>query len=139
MSSKVALILDSISVPGSGGQGASEGKLELRVSAKAGGRTVNWPNLHGSEQLSVGGAAQHIGLQIESFEIRSGSLSKTVTFEVTEVDKGLNGQDDTGTGSLVFDLTPGMKSTTKSNTVKLFRPNGQQKGKVDVKIRAEAL
>lgn len=126
--------LDSVQV--TEGQGVGEGDFELRVQAGDGAKTTIWPSLNGYTKVDNNGPAQTIDKEINHYSVTSGTVTKTFNIDVTEVDGGTLGKDDTGHGSITFDLTPTMGSTSKSVTVSLKRPNMSYLGKVKVTLKA---
>ena len=126
--------LDSVQV--TEGQGVGEGDFELRIQAGDGLKTAIWPSLNGSTKVDNNGPAQTIDKEINRYQIASGTVTKTYNIDVTEVDGGTLGKDDTGHGTQSFDLTPGMASTSKSVTISLKRPKMSYLGKVKVTLKA---
>ncbi len=133
--SKIRVDLESVQVIE--GQGAGEGDFELRIQAQEGSNSVIWPSPNGSTKVDKGGPAHTINKKLATYTVNSGTLTKRVTIECTEVDKGLNGQDDIGQSTLTFDLTPNMKPLTKSATISLKRPKMKYNGKVKVVMSAQ--
>ena len=133
--SRIRLDLESVQV--TEGQGVSEGDFELRISVQEGDHNIVWPTLNGSTRVDNGGPAVTINRAVATYTVTSGTLTKRFTIDVTEVDKGLNGQDDTGQGTVSFDLTPNMAPSTKYVTISLKRPSGGYQGKVKVTMSAQ--
>lgn len=133
--SNIRVDLESVQV--TEGQGVSEGDFELRIQVQEGSNSITWPTLNGSTRVDNNGPAVTINRAVATYTVNSGTLTKRFTIDVTEVDKGLNGQDDTGQGTLEFDLTPNMAPSTKSVTISLKRPAGGYQGKVKVTMSAQ--
>jgi hypothetical protein len=122
------------------GQGIGEGDPEIRIEVKEGSNRVIWPSLNGWVKVDKGGAAQTIGDgKVAIYSVSSGTLSKTFTIDVTEIDGGTLGQDDQGHGTLTFDLTPTMGVSRKSAVIKLKRPKMKYLGKVEVTMTAQRI
>ena len=140
------LMIEKMSVPDDGGQGFVEGDLEVRIFAAviANGQELgkNYPASAGSSiKLKAGGDVKIINEAIGELSERSKSeVYRTINIEVTEIDKGTLGGDDTGSGALTFTLKDGMKPSRKTATIDLYRPNmGKPLGKVSVTLYAEQL
>lgn len=122
------------------GQGIGEGAFELRLTLRSGNNMVNWPNATSNASVPVGAQVQVTNQQVEVVAVAPGQiLSRAVTIEVLEIDKGLNGEDDFGSGSIDFELREGMPSTLKSVRIGLRRPKMNVKGEVEVFVRAQQL
>jgi hypothetical protein len=119
------------------GQGIGEGDFEMRVQAQEGNNIAVWPSATGFTRVEKGGVAHTIGRRVATYNVASGTLSKKFTIDVTEVDGGTLGGDDTGQSTLTFDLTPTMAPSTKSATISLHRPNMNFLGKVVVTMTAQ--
>ncbi|RIK41436.1 MAG: hypothetical protein DCC55_12005 [Chloroflexi bacterium] len=133
---KIRVDLESVQV--TDGQGVAEGDLELRIQVQEGKNRVVWPSLNGSVKVDKKGPPHTINnAHVATYEIASGTLSKRFTIEVTEVDKGLHGQDDIGQGTIILDLSPNMKPQTKYATIDLKRPNMSYNGQVKVALTAQ--
>ena len=115
------------------GQGVSEGAFELRLEVKDdSGKSTTWPAEGSSAKVNNNGSTYTIDEQLSLFTI-GGAVSKNYTVFATEVDKGLNGQDDTGQGAITLDLTPDMQLTTTSVPVNLA---GGKQGQILVGLTA---
>ena len=132
---KIRVDLESVQV--TEGQGITEGDFELRVQVQEGANNMVWPSLNSSAKVDKNGAPYTINREVATYTIPSGTLSKKFTMDVTEIDKGMLGQDDYGQGTLTFDLTPTMAPSTKSATISLKRPNMSYQGKVKVTLTAQ--
>lgn len=128
--------VDLESVQVTEGQGVSEGDFELRIHVQEGTNSAFWPSLNGWTRVDKGGPPLTINEAVATYAIRS-TVTKRFTIDVTEVDKGLNGQDDIGQGTVEFELSPGMAPLTKGVTISLKRPSGGYKGKVKVVMSAQ--
>lgn len=134
--SKIQVDLESVQVLD--GQGAAEGDLELRIQVQEGKNSTTWPSLNGSVKVDKNGPPHTInGARVATYDVDSGTLTKRFTVEVTEVDKGLHGQDDIGQGTITLDMSPTMKPATKYATIDLKRPNMNYNGKVKVALTAQ--
>ena len=133
MSSKSSTIETRLaSVKVSKGEGVTEGAFELQLEVKDdSGKSTTWPAEGSSAKINKG-STYTIDEQLSLFTI-SGAVSKTYTVFATEVDKGLNGQDDTGQGAITLDLTPDMQLTPKSVLVDLA---GGKQGQIQVDLTA---
>jgi len=134
--SKIRVDLESVQV--TDGQGIGEGKFELRIQVQEGSHQVVWPGLNTSAPVDNNGAVYSINREVATYTVDSGTLSKRFTLDVTEVDKGTLGQDDTGQGVIQFDLTPGMAPKTQSAVINLYRPKMSKNGAVKVLMSAQA-
>jgi hypothetical protein len=132
---KIRVDLESVQV--TEGQGIGEGDFELRIQAQEGSHSVVWPSLNGWTKVDKGGAAQSINREVATYDVTSGTLSKKVVLDVTEVDGGTLGQDDQGQGTVTFDMTPTMAPSTKPVTISLKRPDMSFLGKVKVTMTAQ--
>jgi len=133
---KIRINLESVQV--TDGQGIGEGNFELNVSASDGKHTVHWPGLYPlAGRVDQGGALTSITGLVGTYEVESGTLSKSVTVNVNEIDKGTLGQDDTGKGYVTFELSPTMAATRKSVTVPLKPMNQKENGAVKVTLLAQ--
>ena len=119
------------------GQGVGEGDFELRIQVQEGANSAVWPSLNGSVKVDKNGPPHTINKRVAAYDLAGGTLHKLYTVEVTEVDKGLNGQDDIGQGTITLDLSPGMKPQSKAATISLKRPNMKYNGKVKVVLTAQ--
>jgi hypothetical protein len=119
------------------GQGIGEGDFELRVQVQEGSHQVVWPSLNSSAKIDKNGAPYTINREVATYSVASGTLSKKFQIDLTEVDKGTLGQDDYGSSSISFDLTPNMTPSSKTATISLKRPNMQYLGKVKVAMSAQ--
>lgn len=132
---RVRVDLESVQVTES--QGAGEGNFELRISVQEGSHGVVWPSLNGSCPVDNNGPAVTINRAVATYDVDSSVLSKRFTIDVTEVDKGLNGLDDTGHGSVEFGLTAAMGIVSHEVDIRLKRPRGDYHGKVKVTLTAQ--
>ncbi len=119
------------------GQGVGEGDFELRIQVQEGNNQIVWPALNSSAKVDKKGAPFTINRQVATYVVNDGKLNKRFTIDVTEVDKGILGQDDYGQATLSFDLTADMAAVTKSATITLERPNMKKLGKVKVVMSAQ--
>src|SRR3954471_19922852 len=100
MPSNNRIRLSIVSVKATDGQSSiGEGDFEMRVQATEGSHIAVWPDPLGWRKVDVGGPACPIDKDIAIYTIASGSLTKTISVDVTEVDGGFNGGDDTGSGT----------------------------------------
>jgi hypothetical protein len=132
--------VDLASVQVVDGQGIGEGNLELNVKVQEGRNRVDWPDPYPAyHKVDQGGAVNTFDLPktIGTYEVESGTLNKLFSISVVEVDKGTLGQDDTGSGSITFDLQPDMAAQTKYAAIDLKRPNMKELGKVKVGLIAQ--
>jgi hypothetical protein len=118
------------------GQGIGEGDLELRLSVSDGSKTVFWPSPNTSAKVENEGT-EIIDLPVSSYVVNSGTLAKTFTIRATEVDKGLPGQDDYGTGFAFFIMSPTMSTATFPSLIPLKRPDAGANGLLQVTLEAE--
>lgn len=134
--SNIAVDLESVQVVD--GQGAAEGDFEIRVQAQEGPNQVVWPSLNSWAKIQKNGPAHAINRRFATYPVTSGTLSKRVVLEVTEVDGGTLGGDDIGQGTVTFELKPDMAPQTQSATISLKRPNMKKyDGKVKVTLSAQ--
>ncbi len=122
------------------GQGVGDGNLELNVRVQEGLHKVDWPAPYPAyNKVDQGGAVhtQDLPKTIGIYVVDAGTLSKLFSISVVEVDKGTLGQDDTGSGTITFDLKPDMAAQTKYVTIDLKRPNMKELGKVKVGLVAQ--
>ncbi len=120
------------------GQGIGEGNLELNIKVQEGSNVVHWPDPYPEYSVvDQGGGVKSIGKRVATYSVASGTLSKKFTITVKEIDKGTLGGDDSGVGSLTFDLTPNMAPVTKSATINLKRPNMSELGQISVTMTAQ--
>src|SRR5207245_2647889 len=95
--------LDTVQVKD--GQGASEGDFELRLEVRdEENHSFIWPAAHSSSKVDNNAPALAIKREVGVYEVSSGTVTKRFDIDATEVDKGLNGQDDYGSGYVTFDL-----------------------------------
>lgn len=132
--SKITVQLNKVEV--TDGQGIVEGDLELRIQVTEGSNTVVWPSANGSQKVDNGGAQSLITLPVASYNVTSGTLTKSFDISVTEVDGGVYGKDDLGTGKVTIAMTPSMGDTYKSAFISLKRPTMNFNGKVKVTLKA---
>jgi len=133
--SNIRVNIDSVQVIE--GQGVSEGDFELRVQVQEGAHNVVWPALNGWEKVDRNGPPASVNQTVAIYPVSSGKLTKAFKVNLTEVDGGFNGADDTGTGDITLDLTPDMAPAFVSKTISLNRPNGSYAGKVKVTLGAQ--
>ncbi|HEY3457011.1 MAG TPA: hypothetical protein VGK64_20700 [Bryobacteraceae bacterium] len=133
--SDIRVDLDSVQVVE--GQGLSEDDFELRVQVQEGSHNLVWPSLNGWIKLDKNGPPMSVNQEIAVYPVSTGKLSKRYNIELTEVDGGLNGQNDIGEGAVTIDLTPDMAPAVVSTTIPLKRPNGKFQGKVKVTLAAQ--
>lgn len=119
------------------GQGASEGDFELRVHVQEGSNQVVWPSLSSNAKVDNNGAPFTINREVATYHLNGGNLQKRFTVDVIEVDKGLNGQDDYGQGTITFDLNQDMAPATQFADIGLKRPSAGVRGKVRVAMTAQ--
>lgn len=135
--SNIRVDLDSVQVVE--GQGVSEGDFELRVQVKEGAHNLVWPSLNGGVKVDKDGPPMSIGQPIATYPVTTGKLTKRYYIELTEVDGGLNGQNDLGERAVTIDLTPDMAPAVVSTTIPLKRPNGKFQGKVKVTLAGQRI
>ena len=136
--SNIGVDLESVQVVD--GQGAGEGDFELRLQVQEGNNHVVWPSMNGYAKVEKNGPAHTINRRVATYPVASGSLSKRLTVEVTEVDGGTLGRDDIGQGTVTFELTPDMVPQVRSATIPLKRPNMKKDdGKVEVTLSAQRI
>jgi hypothetical protein len=132
--SKIQTTLSSVRVLD--GQGVGEGDLELRLEVQDSGHSVIWPAPNSSAKIDNKGPAFPIN-EIVGTYIVDAPVTKQYTVLVTEVDKGTLGQDDYGSGTISFDMTPTMALLTRSVTIDLHRPKMKTNGQVTVTMIAD--
>ncbi len=132
---RIRVDLESVQV--TEGQGAGEANFELRISVQEGDHNVVWPALNSSASVDDDGPVLTINRQVATYDLSSGTLTKRFTIDVTEVDKGLNGLDDAGQGTLELSLTPTMAPLHETVEIRLKRPRGGYHGKVKVTLSAQ--
>jgi hypothetical protein len=132
---RIRVDLESVQV--TEGQGAGEGNFELRISVQEGSHNVVWPALNSWSPVDNDGPALTINREVATYDLGNAALMKRFTIDVTEVDKGLNGLDDAGQGTLELALTPTMGPTSESVVINLKRPRGGYQGKVRVTLSAQ--
>jgi hypothetical protein len=136
--SNFQVMLDTVQVKD--GQGASEGDFELRLEVRDDeNHSIIWPAPHSSSKVDNNGPALPIKREVGTYSITSGTVSKRIDVDATEVDKGLNGQDDYGSGYVTFDLKDGMTPTTKYTNIKLKRPKEGFEGEISVGLVAKQI
>lgn len=118
------------------GQGIVEGNLELRIQVTEGSHTIVWPSASGNQKVDNGGAPCLINDFVSSYNVASGTLTKTFDIAVTDVDGGVYGKDDFGVGKITIEMKPSMADTYKSTIIKLKRPDMNFNGKVKVTLKA---
>jgi hypothetical protein len=117
------------------GQGAVEGKLELRITGHADGDQAVWPSSTGSDKMKAGDPFEIISKDITTVLVPVGTKKTIdVDVEVLELDSGTLGADDFGTASGTMTLECGAGSVVKLFTVPL-----STSGKVQVELKAEQL
>jgi hypothetical protein len=117
------------------GQGVSEGAFELQLEVKDdSGKSITWPAQGSSAKVDNNGSTYTIDEQVSLFTI-SGPVSKKYSVHAIEVDKGFNGQNDEGDGSVTFDLTPDMALIPKSATIDLYTKH-RKHGQIQVSLTA---
>jgi len=134
--SNIRVDLESVQV--TDGQGVGEGDFELRLQVQEGSHQIVWPSLNSSARVDQNGSPYNINREVATYAVDSGSLTKRFTVDVTEVDKGTLGQDDYGSGTIQFELTPGMAPKTQTATITLKRPKMKTNGAVKVTMSAQA-
>lgn len=117
------------------GQGAVEGKLELRITGHAAGAQAVWPSATGSDKMKVGDPFEIIEKDITTVSVPVGTVKTiSVDVDVLELDSGVLGADDFGTASGTMALECGQGPVFKTFTVPL-----SSSGKVQVELKAEQL
>lgn len=117
------------------GQGALEGKLELRITGHADGDSAVWPSSTGSDKMKAGDPFEIISKDITTVSVPVGTTKVIdVDAEVLELDSGTLGADDFGTASGTMTLECGAGPVVKLFTVPL-----NTSGKVQVELKAEQL
>lgn len=117
------------------GQGFSEGAFEIQLEVKDdSGKSVTWPALGSSAKVDNNGSTYTIDERLDLFTI-AGPVTKKYSIHAIEVDKGLNGQNDEGDGSVTFDVTPGMSLTPKPATIDLYTKH-KKHGQIQVGLTA---
>jgi hypothetical protein len=121
------------------GQGIGEGNFELNIRASDGKNTVHWPAPYPEYSVvDQGGGIKTIeDGTVGTYELESGTLSKSVSLYVREFDKGTLGGADEGSGNVTFELTPSMAATRKSATIPLKPRNMKANGAVKVTLLAQ--
>ena len=135
---KVRVDLQSVEVLQ--GQGVAEGKLELIVMVSDGNTKVRWPQ-GGNDSVAkvrANGLVKDINQELHTYTIPRGEkLNKSFEINVIEVDKGLHGLDDEGTGTVVIKLEPNMRPIHPHVDIVLKRPRSNKgNGKVRVTLAA---
>ena len=123
------------------GQGAMEGNLEVRMKITEGGHSVTWPSATDTVKIDNGGTpTAGIAWVIGTYNVDSGTVSKSFDLAVTEEDSGTLGADDYGSGTVSFDLTSSMAPIYKSATMDLYRDHMKKTdGKLKVTLKAYAV
>lgn len=117
------------------GQGALEGKLELRITGHADGDSAVWPSSTGSDKMKAGDPFETINKDITTVSVPVGTVKTiSVDVDVLELDSGTLGADDFGTASGTMALECG-----QGPVVKLFTVPLSSSGKVQVELQAEQL
>jgi hypothetical protein len=120
------------------GQGVLEDDFGLRIKFSDGTLEHTWSSNTGTIKVDRGGAVLSPREEIVIYEVAPGqTLSKSFTINVKEVDAGPFDRDDPGTGKLMFNLSAGMTSMSKSSVILLNRLEGIEKGQVIVTLMAE--
>jgi hypothetical protein len=133
--SNIRVDLESVQVVDD--QGIAEGDFELRVQVQEGAHNVVWPSLNGWVKVDKNGPPKTINQPIAVYPVTSGKLTKRYDVELTEVDGGTLGGDDTGQAAVTIDLSPDMAPAVVSTTIPLKRPNMKYEGKVKVTLAAQ--
>jgi hypothetical protein len=117
------------------GQGALEGKLELRITGYAVNDEAVWPSSTGSDKMKAGDPFESVNKDITTVAVTVGTV-KTISVgaDVLEVDSGTLGADDFGTASGTMALECG-----KGPVVKLFTVPLSSSGKVQVELEAQEI
>ena len=124
------------------GQGAGEGNFEIRIhvleTMPGIGQVpkVIWPALNRTEELNNNGDVRLINSLVDTYNI-GGKISKNFLILVDEEDTGTLGQDEFGQNSVSFELSPGMRRTTRDAFITL-RNNGGNEGQVRVRLSAQS-
>jgi len=113
------------------GQGVGEGDFELRLEEKDDSHSIIWPAPNSSAKTNNNGPAFTFDEEVATYTV-NGPVTKQYTILATEVDRGLNGLDDYGTGAGNIDLTPNMSSTTKWAVIDLSRHRGGDNGQIKI-------
>lgn len=117
------------------GQGISEGAFELQLEVQDdSGKSTTWPAQGSSAKVDNNGSTYTIDEPLSVFTVK-GPVTKTYSIFATEVDGGFNGQNDTGKGTVTFDLTPDMSLIPKSATIDLYA-KGKKHGQIQVGLTA---
>jgi Thrombospondin type 3 repeat len=117
------------------GQGALEGKLELRITGQAATAEAVWPSSTGSDKMKAGDPFESVNKDITTVAVTVGTV-KTISVgaDVLEIDSGTLGADDFGTASGTMALECG-----KGPVFKLFTVPLSSSGKVQVELKAEEI
>lgn len=123
------------------GQGALEGKMEVRLTATQGASSIVLPGSSTYYTLDPGANApwHTLNNQISILSV-TGSKTVTVDVDVLELDSGTLGADDHGSKAVTMTLTCGGSPVVLTPDISLYRDKmGSYEGVVEVRLRGEQI